>query len=120
LNEISLREAFEIVRNFKSQIKDIELASTSIDNFGVKLMCELFSLEELTDPQVNVLGQAQSGSNERKIALDAERVNYIKDLIVERFYENLAPEEQITKWLKVKDAMNKKLSALRLSNLRNI
>ena len=119
VNNSSLRESYEILRNFDSKIDEIEMTSCSFFNFGVKLMMELFSIEELIAPNVNVLGQAMGGSREQRIALDPDRINYIKELVKRKYYNDVSPKEQINNWQKVKDAMNKKLSALRKSNPLN-
>lgn len=96
---------------FPAEILEIKNRSSSLGNFAVNLMLELFEEEELLDEETNITGRP-CGQGPPKIPLDPVRINEIRAICL-----SYVPSKDFNvrsrHWAKMRDAMSKKLSQLR-------
>ena len=102
---------------FAVLLKELRAKSASIENFGANLMLELFTSDELTDPEVNVTGRVPKGSNIIRRPLDPERINRIRVLVLNQVKGDEALKDRI--WKSTKKAMANKLLAIKKAKLNN-
>ena len=85
--------------------------SDSGGNFGVKLMLELLTLDELLDTNPNVMGRP-CGKGPEMEPLVQDRISEIKEICLS-YVETPNQKKLSQEWKKIRDAMSKKLSQLR-------
>jgi hypothetical protein len=108
----------EKVFSFQRRLVELKNKSCSVPNFGVNLMLELFTMDELTDPRYNVNGVSSKGNNDPKLPLDVERVTLIRETALA--YVEGGEDTKTKAWIRIKNAMNKKMLELkRERRLRN-
>jgi hypothetical protein len=103
--------------DFAVLLKELRAKSASLENFGANLMLELFTSDELTDPEVNVTGRVPKGSNIIRRPLDPERINHIRVLVLSQVKGDEVLKNRI--WKSTKKAMANKLLAIKKAKLNN-
>ena len=101
------------MKDLEVKIRKASQTSCSDQNFAVNLMQIFFQNHELVLDNLNVYGKNLKGMNEKKLALDEKRVEFIQHRVRNR----LNGDEKMNKlvWDQCVSAMNKKLGQLRLA-----
>ena len=93
-------------------ILQMRINSKSIENFGVKILRDAFSLEELSDPSTNLNGRNAKGvCGPQKRALDPDRMVDIHE-IIDCFVTGDQKHKDKT-WASIKQAFNKELAKIK-------
>ena len=110
----------ERVRKYEPKINTIlkmRINSKSIENFGVQILRDAFTVEELSDPNTNLNGKNAKGAvGPPKKALDPERMIDIHEIL--NCFITGDQKQKNKEWALIKQAFNKELSYLK-SHRRN-
>lgn len=90
---------------------ELKKKSNSLNNFGTRLLSRLFSTTELTDTRFSVTGGQPKGVEGDKLALDPDKILYIRTLCY--YFSNLPVAEFDKIWISIKNSLNKKISDIR-------
>jgi hypothetical protein len=101
----------ESYTTLETKIRKANESACSDKNFAVKLLQIFFNTYELSVENLNVYGKNMRGHNEQKLALDAIRLDSIKERVMHRLDGDLKYKKMI--WDQCVSAMNKKIKEIK-------
>ena len=120
-HHLQYNQPFNLTQFTKSSKEFLRLLkeSSSIPNFATNLMLKYFTIDELTNPNSNVMGRYARGKNNCKNVLkplDPFRMDYIYDAVENAVNSTKEKDSVKVVWTKCIKAMSKKMSHLKITH----